>query len=251
MWYLLSRIDFIDLFEIEQLTKDNERRLGKLVLGAIRTGHEELAADSITQYIEDVKNRICESNGLADSSIILHIIAQHDVNAFALPGRHLVVYSHLLAYCQSPEELAGVLSHEIAHIENRHVMHKLAKEVGVMMLMTIAGGESGSTILKETARILSSTAFDRDQESQADASAVQYMAKAGIDPEHLATLLFRLSRENATMPEYLEFLSTHPNASDRAAEIMRLRKSQEFTPRPISSDSEWTSLQQRVAQAGE
>ena len=97
--------------------------------------------------------------------------------------------------------------------------------------------------MREAAKMLSSTAFDREQESEADRSAVQYLAKAGIDPEELATFLFRLSGEKFDIPKRFELLSTHPNSSDRAAEIEKLRKNEEIHPRPIVTRGEWNLVQ--------
>jgi len=246
-WLVLSSINFTEILNIEQMTKENERKLGELILDVIRENHEEVEVDSVLKYVVGLKDLICGANNIENSSLTVHIISNENVNAFALPNRHLVVNSGLIGYCSSPEEFTGILAHEIAHIELRHVMQKLVKEVGLMMLMTITGGESGSRIMRGVANTLSSTAFDRKQESEADASAVEYLEHAGIDPEHLASFLFRLSREKGNIPKYFELLSTHPNSSDRAAEILRVRKRQNFNPRPIGGGVEaWKMFQEHV-----
>jgi predicted Zn-dependent protease len=117
------------------------------------------------------------------------------------------------------------------------------------MLMTIAGGQSGGEILKQTARTLSSTAFDRDAESEADTTAVRYLAAAGIDPEHFANFLYRLSQEKTDVPKSLEWLSTHPNSSDRAAEIIRLRKETTVATEPIADSLAWAAYRRQVRDA--
>jgi predicted Zn-dependent protease len=246
-WFALSRIDFVGMFEIEQFTKENERKFSDLVFRTLRSNHAEIDSDSVVHFLAGIRRRICEPNGIPDSSITLYVIAQNDVNAFALPDRRLVINSGLLTYCDSPEEVAGVIAHEIAHIEHRHVMQKLVKEIGFVMLTTIAKGNAGKGVLNEGVRALSSTAFDREQESQADASAVTYMAKAGIDPEYLAALLLRLSREKSKAPRQLEWLSTHPDASNRAAEIVKLSKRETFKSRSLATESRWKSFQALVA----
>jgi predicted Zn-dependent protease len=214
-WFLLANVDFVDLFQVDQFTKDNEHRLGKFILEAVQRGNDELDSDTVQACLENIKKRLCQANSIEDSSITIHILIKDDVNAFALPDRQLVVYTGLIRYCKSPEELSGVLAHEIAHMEHRHVMKKLVKEVGLTMLTTIAGGESSGEIGRQIAGMLSSSAFDREQESEADVSAVHMMAKADIDPEHLANFLFRLSRETKNIPKNFEWLSTHPNSQDR------------------------------------
>lgn len=248
-WFLLNRIDFMEAFDVAEFSRENERRLGDLMVETITAGHPAMEGDSVRGIPAGILSRICGANGIPDSSITLTVIENSDVNAFALPDRRLVVHSGLIAYCRTPEELAGVVGHEMAHIEGRHVMQKLVKEIGLSMLLTIAGGQSGGEILKQTARTLSSTAFDREAENEADTAAVRYLAAAGIDPEHLANFLYRLSQERTDVPKSLEWLSTHPNSSDRAAEIIRLGKGMDVTPVPIADSLAWASYRRRVRDA--
>jgi beta-barrel assembly-enhancing protease len=238
-WFLLSHIPFIDLLHVNEFSRDQERKLGNLIVEQIKDDHREIDRDSARQVIFEIKKRICETNGIVDSTIHIHIIDQHDVNAFALPDRHLVINTGLILYCKTAEELSGVIAHEIAHMEYHHVMKKLTKEVGLAMLITLASGSSSGEIIRETARILSSTAFDREQESEADAAAVQYLTKAEIDPEQLANFLFRLSKEKFDIPKHFEWISTHPNTGDRTAEILKLRKQKEFTTKPLMEQKSW------------
>jgi len=241
VWFLLNRFDYLKLFRVDELTKEAEHNLGELILDELQKGNDELSADTVCHVVARIKERLCVANGIVDSSITLHIIVKDEVNAIALPDRHLVVYTGMIGYCKTPEELSGVLAHEIGHIEHGHVMKRLRKEVGLSMLTTLAGGDAGSEIARETARYLSSTAFDRQMESDADAAAVHMMAKAGIDPQSFADVIFRLSREKSDIPKRLEWISTHPNTADRCAEILRLRKQETVQARPIVSDASWSS----------
>jgi beta-barrel assembly-enhancing protease len=99
--------------------------------------------------------------------------------------------------------------------------------------------------------LLSSTAFDREQEHEADTAAVHMMAKAGIDPEHLANFLFRLSQEKYNIPKHFELLSTHPNSQDRAAEILKLRKQERFDSRPVTDSLMWRNVKRILAESHE
>lgn len=251
MWQLLSLVDFVAIFHVEQLTKDNERKLGEFVLDAVRRGSDELDSANVQSCLDSIKRRICIPNDIADSSITIHILMKEDVNAFALPDQHLVVYTGLIRYCKSPEELAGVLAHEIAHMKHKHVMKKLVKEVGLSMLTTVAGGETSGEIGRHVVKLLSSTAFDREQESEADRTAVHLMAKADIDPENLANLFFRLSREKKDIPKSFSWLSTHPNSQDRSAEILQLRKHEMYASRPIVNAEVWQEVRRAVNASGQ
>jgi predicted Zn-dependent protease len=247
-WFLLSKIDFVEIIHVEEATKETERKLGNLVLESIKEKHDELESDTVVDALNNIKLKLCVANGIKDSSITLHIINDDDVNAFALPDRHLVVNAGLIRYCKSAEELAGVMAHEISHMEHNHVMKKLTKEVGIAMLVMVAGGESGGQIARRIVRLLTSTAFDREQERDADASAVHMMAKADIDPESFANFLFRLSQEKDNIPKSFELLSTHPNSQDRSAEILKLRKQETYHNRPIITNSAWKNVRKVIGE---
>lgn len=248
-WFLLDRIDFIGTLDVAELSRANEQKLGDLMMETITLGHPALGGDSVNALPAEIVRRLLDANGLAGDSIRLTVIADPDVNAFALPDRRLVIHSGLVAFCRTPGELAGVVAHEAAHIEKRHVTRKLVKEVGLSMLMTIAGGQSGGEILRETARTLSSAAFDRDAEEEADSAAVRYLAAAGVDPAELANFLYRLSQEKTDVPKSLEWLSTHPNTADRAAEIIRLGDRAAFSERPFADSLGWESYRRVVRTA--
>jgi predicted Zn-dependent protease len=241
IWFLLGKIDYLKHFRVEELTKETEHNLGDLILDELQKGGGALDSDTVYSFVNGIKKRLCAANGINDSSITLHIFVRDEVNAIALPDRHLVVYTGMIRYCKSPEELSGVLAHEIGHIERGHIMKRLRKEVGLSMLAALAGGDANGEIARETARLLSSTAFDRQLESEADASAVHMMAKAGIDPGALADVIFRLSHEKNDVPKRFEWISTHPNSQDRCAEILRLRKQETYHGSPLADSAAWAN----------
>jgi len=246
IWFLLGRIDFLKHFRVEELTKETEHNLGELILDELQKKGGELDSDSVYTFVNGIKKRLCTANGISDTSITLHILVHDEVNAIALPDRHLVVYTGMIRYCKSPEELSGVMAHEIGHIEHGHIMKKLRKEVGLSLLAALAGGDANAEIARETAKLLSSTAFDRDLESEADASAVHMMAKADIDPGAFADVIFRLSQERNDIPKRFEWISTHPNTQDRCAEILRLRKQETYSARPIVDSAVWADYEKIV-----
>src|SRR5437899_2282014 len=88
-WFALSRIDFRSLFKVEEFTKENERKLGNVILSTVTASHEELESDTVRSCIDSIKHRLCAANGIEDTSIAVHIILIDNVNAFALPDRHL------------------------------------------------------------------------------------------------------------------------------------------------------------------
>jgi len=247
VWFALSQINYVDRADVEKFSKENEKRLGDFILKTIKATGKEVDSVKVKAYIDSLTNRLCDASGIEADKIKIHVIRNSEVNAFALPDNHMVIFTGLIQDAKNSEEVAGVMAHEIGHMEKNHVMKKLMKEVGVAMLFTIAGGDAGFEILKEAAKVLSSTAFDRSQESEADAFAAEMMAKANISPEHLGNFLFRLGQSH-DIPEELVWISTHPDSKERAAEIISKKKEFTFEPKPVLN-TPWEEVQKVFAEA--
>jgi beta-barrel assembly-enhancing protease len=244
-WILLSRINFTGHYDFKQIGKSNEEKLSKHMMDYLDETNKRLDSDSIIQRIEKIRDRLCTSNDIDGRAIKLHIYYNKEVNAFALPANHMVIYTGLIDFCKSPEELASVMAHEMVHMEHNHIVKKMTKEVGLSLLITLAGNEKGGEILKELTRTISSTAFDRDMERDADTTAVSYLAKAKIDPVVFANLLFRLSQEH-DIPKSFEWISTHPNTKDRTADILKLSSKMKVKAMPILNDSIWNGMKEEI-----
>ena len=215
--YLLTRVDWIGLLRIDKATEKLEQQLGDLIWS--QQGMEELSKDSNFKRVDSIIRRICAANHIDMKRVKLHLVENGEVNAFALPDYHMVVYSGLLKAVKNDGELAGVLGHELAHMELSHVMKKLGKEVGLSVLISITTGELGGDAIKEVIGMLSSSAYDRKLEKDADVQAVKYLSNAGIDRNDFANFLDRLGREEAGVPKELSWLSTHPDSRERAKYI--------------------------------
>jgi beta-barrel assembly-enhancing protease len=226
VWFSLSQINFIDAEEVEGFAKENERKLGQMILETITTANEKVKNEKVHAVIDSIKAKICRTKAVNCDDVKIHIIRNSEINAFALPDNHMVIYSGLIEYADNAEEVAGVMAHEIGHMEKKHVMKKLVKEVGLEMLFAMAGGDAGFEIVRETGKTLSSTAFDRKQESEADEYAVEILAASNVDPQHLSNFFFRLSQKH-NIPSELAWISTHPDTKERAADIIKKKK--EFT----------------------
>ena len=180
IWLGLSRIDFVKFLEIKKHTASTEHKIGDIIWNQIHDSEKVITNDSIVKTLDKLIEPICKANHIERDSLKIHIIQKDEINAFALPNNHLVVYTGLMKDCQKQEALQGVLGHEIAHIENNHVMKKLSKEVGLSVLLTATAGDKGGAILKKIFKTLSSTAYDRTLEKDADMQSVKYLLKAEI-----------------------------------------------------------------------
>jgi len=241
---LLYQIDWIRVFNVTENTLETEEKLGKLFYEHISKNSKDIDKPFVINTIDSILLRITEGNSI-QNNIQLHIVKNDEINAFALPGGHIMIYSGLIARADNPAEIAGILSHELAHIELDHVMKKLVKEVGLGLLISMAGGQSGTEILRETLKFLSSTAYDRKLEKQADLKAVDYLLNANIDPEPFANFLYKLEEEDHLLSEF-SWLSTHPELKARAEYIIEYYQDKGSQKQPIISHSSWLLLQEEV-----
>ena len=138
-------------------------------------------------------------------------------------------------------KLAGVLAHEIGHLSLGHIEKKLIKEVGLTMLFTMAGGNGGQEVIKEVVKTISSSAFDRTYEEEADLFAVQTMNKAGFDPESLSAFMLRMSQQES-VPELMVWMNSHPESKARAATILEEAKKIKINKRVVIA-TPWIEIQ--------
>lgn len=248
IWGILSQLDWLEITKAKQGADQLEKKVGNLYWKLFNAENKAIAAEDILSKTDSLFQKICIENGINHKEIKLHILEGSEVNAFALPDDYLIVYSGLILEAENEEELCGVMAHELAHIQLNHVMKKLVKELGISMLVTMTTGGGNTDMIKETARLFTSTAFDRNFEREADIKAVDYMINAGIDPEPFANFLYRLSLETPDAMKYLTWASTHPELSERAKYLIEhsKEKSDSVSFSPILSPDSWETLQESL-----
>ncbi|MFN5356688.1 MAG: M48 family metallopeptidase [Bacteroidota bacterium] len=239
LFVLLMGTDWAGLTNAEERSEQTAQRVGELMYDFINET-EEVATDSaLTNPIHQLIQKLCRDNGIDYSSVTFHVLLNDEVNAFALPGRQLVVYTGLLDECRNESELAGVLAHELAHIEQDHVMKKLAKELGFSMLSTLTNDGETLGLVFET---LGSSAYDRELEIAADMAAVEYLEVAGLNPRAFADILYRIDGMQDSSPEFLDWISTHPDAQSRAEAVMDAVDSELPIPEPVLPSAMWDDM---------
>lgn len=238
LYFTLSNVDFVSLFHIKELKNSSENKIGDLIWDEINRTEDIIYNDSITKELDKLLAPICKKNGIERDSLKVHIVKKDEVNAFALPNNHLVVYTGLILSCKKQEALQGVLGHEIAHIEYNHVMKKLSKEIGLSVILSVTAGGKGGTVLKEILKTLTSSAYDRTLEKEADMASVDYMLKADINPEPLADFMYQLAQESK-MPNGFSWISSHPESEERAKYILEYLKGKKYKKTTTLSEKEW------------
>lgn len=165
----------------------------------------------------------------ADWEFVVFDVPQ--INAFAMAGGKVGVFTGLFKVARTDDELASVIAHEIAHVTAKHVHEKLSRELAVDTVGTVgtigglAGGASGLTVsaLSQVYGLttgISGFAFDRAKEKEADYIGLMYMARAGYDPQAAVRVLENLESASANDPVQPAFLSTHPTHPERILQLM-------------------------------
>lgn len=245
-WFLLDQIDWMGIFKVEETSSKIEQKLGKQIWEFIQLTEEEVEDEDINLALDSILSHICSANNIDKDYIKLHLIQKSEINAFALPDGHLVVYSGLIEAAENETELDGVLCHEIAHIELNHVMQKLMREIGLSVLIANVSGKGGPNNTLEIAKSLSSNAFDRSLERDADMKAVDYMIEAGINPEGFAEFMYKLSLTEPEAMQYLEWVSSHPETQARAEYIIEYSNYQLEGNGAVLADTTWKMIQWRL-----
>jgi beta-barrel assembly-enhancing protease len=244
--FLSRKVNWIKLFQIDKITKSTEEKLGDLIWETYSSTTTEITSYKIINTVDSIVNKICDANDIDSSQIKIHVIEKDEINAFALPGNHLAIYSGLITDCDNADELAGVIAHELAHMQKNHVMKKLVKEIGMGALISLTTGNGNGGTVGEIIHMLSSSAYDRKLESEADITGVDYLIKAKINPEGLAQFLFRMATTEKNMPKAVYWISTHPESEERAKDIMARIKVSKKQNYPKSSSADWNNIKSEL-----
>jgi predicted Zn-dependent protease len=135
------------------------------------------------------------------------------VNAAALPAGNIVLFDELFKTVESPDELAGILAHEIAHVRRRHVTAAMIRQFGVGIFAAALGGTTGGNVDAFVA-----LSFTRRAEREADAEAIAMLKRAGISPAPTAKFFARLGKGERDLDRFapaLAYISSHPLSGER------------------------------------
>jgi predicted Zn-dependent protease len=201
-----------------------EISLGRQYAEEIEANARLLSDPFVGEYVNRVGQNLVR-NSDAKVPFTIKIIDSDEVNAFALPGGFMFVNTGAIMAAQDEAELAGIMAHEIAHVAARHATRQMTRSNFINFAsipLIFAGGGIGLAVreLFVVAGPLTKMKFSRSFESEADYLGVQYVYKAGYDPQSFVSLLERLDAEEKQRPGKLELmLGTHPQIKDRLKKI--------------------------------
>ncbi len=196
-----------------------ENDMGKKLLPIALAGKKIIRDTSIDVQLKEITKGLIKAVNDSNYSFRFYVIADSSINAFALPGGHIVIHSGLLLKASSCEEVLGVLAHEISHVTLRHHIRGQINQAGITLLIGALFGNDGTltTILAENSAQLSILKYGRDLETEADLKGWEYLQKANIKPEGMISFFKKLAQEEGKLSgtRLEEFISTHPATNER------------------------------------
>jgi len=232
---------------------ESEIRMGKEYSMELEKGTKFITDPVVTEYVNRIGQNLVR-NSDAKVPFTIRVIDSDEINAMALPGGFFYVNSGLILNADEEAELAGVMAHEIAHVAAHHAARELTRSNYAQMSMVpliFIGGYAAYGIY-EAAQIgipLTFLQFSRDFEAQADYLGVQYMYRAGYDPQAFVTFFEKIQNLEKRKPGAVaKAFSSHPQTPDR------IEHSQEeiahiLPPKPeyLVTTSEFDDVKARLA----
>ena len=225
------------------LSYEKEIQLGEIIEEYVLKEREMdlLHNSSIDSALWVITSKLKTQIPVSEYDYQIKIIESKTVNAYTIPGGKIFISKALISFCESPEQVAAVLAHEIAHVEKRHTVSRILKEFTVSLLFGIISG-SDTVLLSELWKTTISSSFDRKQEKESDEYAMQLLEKAGISPKAIAAFFRKLNRENLDYNEKIAFLMSHPHNNARIKRSLEYKTSEDFKTIPF--DLDWNNIKE-------
>lgn len=212
-----------------------ERNLGEAMVGDLgnRICHTEEGDAALAKLLDAVDPGTEQVRaGVANMGM---------VNAVALPGGQVLLFDGLVQAAESPEELAGVLGHEVGHVRERHVMTAILRQFGLSILLSGA-----NTTVGDTAFGLAAMGYSRDAEREADEFARERMAESNVSPLGAARFFERIGGdEEGEQNAVIGWVSSHPDPAERAKAYRAAARGKTFEP--VLTQTEFEALKSMCA----
>ena len=246
---------------INLFTIDQDREFGEQMDSLIKNSPDEYhvlprtsANKAAYDYIDNLLYHILSSSKILYRNEFdweITIIDDDVLNAFAVPGGKLYFYTGIIDYLDNTSQLAGVMAHEVAHADRRHSTHQLTKQYGIQLLLEILVGDNSSWLVQiasDLATGLTTLAFSRDDEYEADEYSIKYLADGDKYYAKGIAGFFEKIEEDGYSAETFEFLSTHPTDEHRLENIDKIYNSlnDKGAPSTATFESEYNNFKKSL-----
>jgi len=232
---------FVEL-AVNRIPVEWEQKLGESAYREFLTGQDVMKDGLAVAAVREMTQRLASHVPNNPYRFEVTVVKSDVVNAFALPGGYVVVFTGLMKKAESPEEVAGVLAHELNHVLQRHGLERIIKQLGFVAVVSIVLGNPPGLggVMKQLGVELMTLKFGRAQETEADTTGLDLLYRAKINPEGMITFFQRLVEKDEGR---VEWLSSHPMSSARADHLKaRLAEMPKQKTEPFSL--EWSKVRE-------
>jgi predicted Zn-dependent protease len=235
-----ARLAFADRVGVPDVAVEVERGLRPIVRREIALEGAVVEEPVVVDAFAALLDRLTPGLGTLPLEPEVVVIDSPVVNAAALPGGIVCVYTGLIRTLQTTEEMAAVLAHELVHVERRDAITGLAREIGMAAIASAVSG-GGETAAQSLLRAAIDLRYSRIAEDRADLRCLEMLEKAGIDPGVFGDALGRIAEVGERTPDLLRWLDTHTDIDARIARARSRSLSAVGPRRPLGVD--WKAVQ--------
>jgi predicted Zn-dependent protease len=241
---------------VSVLSIEKERQIGGEMMRHIRASQPILNDPVLTEYINDLGNRMVRNAKDVNYSFEFFIIRNQELNAFAFFGGHIAIHSGLITTASTESELASVVAHEISHVTQRHLARRLEAQnksqpltMAAMVssvLLTLINPSVGMAALSTTmaASQQASINYTRSNEQEADRVSIALLANSGFNPQGAPNFFTTMSEKYRYKSKPPAMLLTHPLPESRIADA-RIR-AHNYSPRPLAPSLQFELAKARI-----
>jgi predicted Zn-dependent protease len=172
-----------------------------------------------------------------NDTFVVRVARMGMLNAFTVPGQRIIISKKLLDFADTPDELAGVLAHEMGHALELHPEASIVRTLGISALGALLFGQSSN--MESLAAIMLQLAYSRQAERQADDWALRLLRQAKISPRGFAAFFTKMKKKFRDTSGFLGAFSTHPATAER---IKHIRNAGTWPATPALDEADWKAL---------
>lgn len=209
------------------LSTEQEVEIGREAAREVERELELYEDPAVTAYINSLGQMLARYSRRSGLTYYFKVVDTDEVNAFALPGGWLYVNRGLITTAENESELAGVIGHEIGHVDKKHGARAISRQLGAAFFLELTLGGNNSSSTQRAGRQIAGLfvgmqqlSYGRDAEREADRFAVESTYATGIDPKGTATFFEKLMAMQKKEPgRFGRLFSTHPPSRERVENV--------------------------------
>jgi len=210
-------------------------RLGQWAIASVASNRNICINEAGVKALQKLAKNLSANQNI-DTKFDVQVLDFHFVNAFSVPGFHVVLAKGLLDAAKTPDEVAGVLAHEMAHSIEHHPTAGLLTEIGISVIFAAAFGSSPDFGVQ-----MLNFSYSRKYEFEADKVGTHLLNQANISATGLINFFKTLNEDTTHLDKYLKYISTHPPSQERIDQIKQLDET--TNAKPSLTPKEWKDLQ--------